>query len=75
MLSEFKKFLLRGNVVDKAVGIVIGAAFGTVVGSLVKDLLTPLKLRLGMLVSGGNAGVEGGSFGGLSLRSSFRLGW
>lgn len=42
MLSGFKKFLLRGNVVDMAVGIVIGAAFGTVVSSLVKDLLTPL---------------------------------
>lgn len=42
MLSGFKKFLLRGNVVDMAVGIVAGAAFGTVVSSLVKDLLTPL---------------------------------
>ena len=42
MLSGFKRFLLRGNVVDMAVGIVIGAAFGTVVSSLVKDLLTPL---------------------------------
>ncbi|HTU34352.1 MAG TPA: large conductance mechanosensitive channel protein MscL [Candidatus Acidoferrum sp.] len=42
MLTGFKKFLLRGNVVDMAVGIVIGAAFGTVVSSLVKDLLTPL---------------------------------
>ena len=42
MLSGFKKFLLRGNVVDMAVGIVIGAAFGAVVSSLVKDLLTPL---------------------------------
>ena len=42
MLSGFKAFLLRGNVVDMAVGIVIGAAFGTVVTSFVKDLLTPL---------------------------------
>lgn len=42
MLSGFKKFLLRGNVVDMAVGIVVGAAFGSVVTSLVKDLLTPL---------------------------------
>ncbi len=42
MLNEFKKFLLRGNVVDLAVGVVIGAAFGTVVTVLVKDLLTPL---------------------------------
>ena len=42
MLKEFKQFLLRGNVVDLAVGVVIGAAFGTVVTALVKDFLTPL---------------------------------
>jgi len=42
MGSDFKKFLLRGNVVDLAVGVMIGAAFGTVVSSLVQDVLTPL---------------------------------
>ncbi|MFA6325157.1 MAG: large conductance mechanosensitive channel protein MscL [Candidatus Paceibacterota bacterium] len=42
MLKEFKKFLLRGNVVDLAVGVVIGAAFGTIVTALVSDFLTPL---------------------------------
>ena len=41
-LKEFKSFLLRGNVVDLAVGVVVGAAFGTVVSALVKDILTPL---------------------------------
>ncbi len=41
-LSGFKKFLLRGNVVDLAVGIVIGAAFGNVVQALVKDVITPI---------------------------------
>lgn len=41
MLKEFKQFLLRGNVVDLAVGVVVGAAFGTVVSALVADLLTP----------------------------------
>jgi len=41
-MGGFKQFLLRGNVVDMAVGIVVGAAFGTVVASFVKDLLTPL---------------------------------
>ena len=41
-MKGFKQFLLRGNVVDMAVGIVIGAAFATVVTALVKDLLTPL---------------------------------
>lgn len=42
MLSGFKQFILRGNVVDMAVGVVIGAAFGGVVAALTKDLLTPL---------------------------------
>ena len=41
-LGGFKKFILRGNVVDLAVGIVIGAAFGSVVQALVKDIITPL---------------------------------
>ena len=42
MLREFRDFILRGNVVDLAVGIVIGAAFTAIVNSLVADLLTPL---------------------------------
>ena len=42
MLKGFKQFILRGNVVDLAVGVVMGAAFGTVVAAFVKDLLTPL---------------------------------
>ena len=46
MLKEFKQFLLRGNVVDLAVGVVIGAAFGTVVAAFTKDLLTPLIAAL-----------------------------
>jgi large conductance mechanosensitive channel len=41
-LDEFKKFILRGNVVDLAVGIVIGTAFGRIVDSLVKDIFMPL---------------------------------
>jgi large conductance mechanosensitive channel len=41
-LTDFKQFLLRGNVVDLAVGIVIGAAFGAVVTALVADVITPL---------------------------------
>lgn len=41
MLDGFKKFILRGNVVDMAVGVVIGAAFGAVITALTKDLLTP----------------------------------
>ncbi len=42
MLNGFKQFMLRGNVVDLAVAVVMGAAFGAVVTALVKDLLTPL---------------------------------
>jgi large conductance mechanosensitive channel len=42
MIKEFREFLLRGNVVDLAVAVVIGAAFGVVIASLVEDLLTPL---------------------------------
>jgi len=42
MLKEFKQFLLRGKVVDLAVGVVIGAAFGAIVTALVTDFLTPL---------------------------------
>ena len=46
MLKGFKQFILRGNVVDMAVGVVIGAAFATLVGSFTKDLLTPLIAAL-----------------------------
>ncbi|HUI14125.1 MAG TPA: large conductance mechanosensitive channel protein MscL [Xanthobacteraceae bacterium] len=42
MLEEFKKFAVRGNVVDLAVGVIIGAAFGAIVNSLVNDIIMPL---------------------------------
>jgi large conductance mechanosensitive channel len=42
MLKGFKEFILRGSVVDLAVGVMIGAAFNTIISALVKDLLTPL---------------------------------
>ncbi|MCA9324469.1 large conductance mechanosensitive channel protein MscL [Candidatus Saccharibacteria bacterium] len=47
MLQDFKKFILRGNVVDLAVAVVIGAAFGAVVTALVADLVTPLIGAIG----------------------------
>jgi large conductance mechanosensitive channel len=47
--GEFKKFIMRGNVVDLAVGIVIGAAFSTIVDSMVKDIFMPL---VGLLTGG-----------------------
>ena len=46
MLKGFKEFVLRGNVIDLAVAVVIGAAFGAVIAALVKDLLTPLIAAL-----------------------------
>jgi large conductance mechanosensitive channel len=49
MLKEFKEFALRGNVVDMAVGVIIGAAFGTIVKSLVDDVIMP---PIGLLLGG-----------------------
>ncbi|MGC4022271.1 MAG: large conductance mechanosensitive channel protein MscL [Cyclobacteriaceae bacterium] len=45
MLKEFKAFAMRGNVIDLAVGVVIGAAFNKIVGSLIDDVITPLVLK------------------------------
>jgi large conductance mechanosensitive channel len=49
MLKEFKEFAMRGNVIDLAVGVIIGAAFGTIVKSLVDDIVMP---PIGLLVGG-----------------------
>ncbi len=49
MLKEFKEFAMRGNVIDMAVGVVIGAAFGKIVSSLVKDIIMP---PIGLLTGG-----------------------
>jgi len=49
MLSEFKKFALKGNVLDLAVGVIIGGAFGKIVSSLVADLIMPI---VGLLLGG-----------------------
>ncbi|MBY4597849.1 large-conductance mechanosensitive channel protein MscL [bacterium BD-1] len=51
MVSEFKEFAMRGNVVDLAVGVVIGAAFGKIVASLVNDVIMP---AVGFIVGGVN---------------------
>lgn len=50
-LSEFKEFAMKGNVVDLAVGVIIGAAFGKIVSSFVEDVIMPL---LGVIVGGVN---------------------
>ncbi len=49
MIKEFKEFVMKGNVLDLAVGIIIGAAFGAVVSSFVNDILMP---PIGMLLGG-----------------------
>ena len=52
MLKDLKAFLLRGNVVDLAVAVVIGAAFGAIVTSFVNDIITPLILKPAMKAAG-----------------------
>jgi large conductance mechanosensitive channel len=73
-LNEFKEFALRGNVIDMAVGIIIGAAFKSIVDSLVKDLVTPLlgifggmdfsdlKFEVPSLINGSSISIRYGSF-------------
>jgi large conductance mechanosensitive channel len=59
-LGDFQKFLLRGNVVDLAVGVIIGATFNGVVQSFVTDLIQPL---IGLLFPGGTKSFDGIAFG------------
>lgn len=48
MFKEFKEFIMRGNVIDLAVAVIIGAAFSAIVGSLISDVITPLLLKPAM---------------------------
>jgi large conductance mechanosensitive channel len=52
MLKEFRDFVMRGNVVDLAVGVIIGGAFGTIVNSLVADIITPILLQPALEAAG-----------------------
>jgi len=65
--NDFKDFLLRGNVVDLAVAVVIGAAFGAVVTSLIEDIITPLLLTPALTAAGvddiGNLSANGIKYG------------
>jgi large conductance mechanosensitive channel len=45
MIKEFKEFVMRGNVIDLAVGVIIGGAFNKIVSSLIEDVITPLMLK------------------------------
>lgn len=51
-IKEFKEFAIKGNVIDLAVAVVIGAAFSTIIGSLVDDVITPLLLTPALKVAG-----------------------
>lgn len=69
MIEEFKQFIMRGNVIDMAVGIIVGAAFTAIVNSLVGDILTPIIGILtggidfsGLSVNVGDAEVKYGAF-------------
>lgn len=64
MLKEFKSFIMRGNVVDLAVAVIIGAAFSAIIGSLVADVITPLVLKPAMDAIG-VASLEGLSWNGV----------
>lgn len=52
MLKEFKAFVMRGNVVDLAVGVIIGGAFGGIVNSMVADIITPIILQPALEAAG-----------------------
>jgi large conductance mechanosensitive channel len=52
MLKEFKEFTMKGNVIDLAVGVIIGGAFGTIVTSLVTDIITPVLLQPALKAAG-----------------------
>lgn len=52
IVSEFKSFVMRGNVVDLAIGVIIGGAFGAIVNSLVADIITPIMLQPALEAAG-----------------------
>lgn len=64
MIKEFKEFIMRGNVVDLAIGVIIGAAFGKIVSSLVEDIITPILLKPALQAAGA-ANIEQWAPGGM----------
>jgi large conductance mechanosensitive channel len=66
MISKFKSFLMRGNVIDLAVGVIIGSAFGAIVNSLIENIITPLLLNP-TLEAAGVASIEEWKPGGILL--------
>ena len=66
MYKEFKEFIMKGNVVELAVAVIIGAAFGKIVNSLVEDIITPLLLQPALKAAGA-ANIETWAPGGVLL--------
>src|SRR6478752_6451801 len=66
MIKEFKEFALHGNVVDLAIGVIIGAAFGKIVNSLIEDIITPLLLKPA-LDAAGASNIETWAPGGMFI--------
>jgi large conductance mechanosensitive channel len=66
MIKDFKDFAMKGNVVDLAVGVIIGGAFGSIVTSLVEDIITPVLLKPA-LTAAGAANIETWAPGGVLL--------
>ena len=64
MIKEFKEFIMRGNVLDMAVGVIIGGAFGKIVGSLVNDILMPL---VGTFMGGVNFSEQVSTINGVDI--------
>jgi len=64
MLKEFREFAMKGNMLDLAIGVVLGAAFGTVINSIVKDLLTPI---IGMVTGGVDFSARTATINGVDL--------
>lgn len=61
MIKEFKEFIMRGNVLDLAVGVIIGAAFSAIVNSLVTDIITPLIVSLTSQAAIGDLAIKIGT--------------
>lgn len=66
LVKEFKDFIMRGNVIDLAVGVVIGAAFTKIVNSLVEDIITPILLKPALKAAGVET-IENWAPGGIFL--------
>ena len=70
-IQDFKEFALKGNVIDMAVGVIVGGAFGKIVSSLVNDIIMPLVSVIITSGDGSGAGAASSTF--FSLRMNFTV--